>query len=75
MEARFVAISASPRLRVKRCGFLICVNLCKSADAFSLPNTYNPTFLNRSAFPITVTELKVIAALAIMGLRSNPKKG
>jgi hypothetical protein len=36
---------------------------------------YNPTFLNLKAFPITVTELNVIAALAIIGLNSNPKKG
>jgi hypothetical protein len=26
-------------------------------------------------FPITETELKLIAAAAIMGLNSNPKKG
>jgi len=30
---------------------------------------------NRSAFVITETELKVIAALAMTGLRSIPKKG
>jgi hypothetical protein len=36
---------------------------------------YNRAFLNRNAFPITVTELNVIAALAIIGLNSNPKKG
>jgi hypothetical protein len=29
----------------------------------------------RSAFPITDTELKLIAALASMGLSSNPKNG
>ena len=37
--------------------------------------SHNFTFLNRSAFPITDTELKLIAALAIMGLKSKPKKG
>jgi len=36
---------------------------------------YRLTRRNRNAFPITVTELNVIAALAIMGLSSNPKKG
>lgn len=30
---------------------------------------------NRSAFEMTDTELKVMAALAIMGLRSKPKNG
>lgn len=29
----------------------------------------------RNAFPITDTELKLIAAAAIIGLRSNPKNG
>jgi hypothetical protein len=33
------------------------------------------TLLNLSAFAITDTELKVIAALAIMGLRSRPENG
>ena len=40
-----------------------------------LLNFYRLVFLRRSAFMITETELKVIAALAIMGLSSNPKKG
>lgn len=30
---------------------------------------------NRSAFPITETELKLMAAAAIAGLRSKPKAG
>jgi hypothetical protein len=30
---------------------------------------------NRSAFAMTDTELKVIAALAIIGLKSKPKNG
>ena len=33
------------------------------------------TLLNRSAFAITDTELKVIAALAIIGLSRSPKNG
>jgi len=54
----------------------IPVSSASSADAgFSGKPTYNFTFLNRNAFPITVTELNVIAALAIIGLSSNPKKG
>ena len=32
-------------------------------------------FLNLSAFPTTDTELKLIAAAAIIGLRSSPKNG
>lgn len=32
-------------------------------------------FLNRRAFAITETELKLIAALAIIGLRSTPNHG
>ena len=31
--------------------------------------------LSRSAFAITDTELRLIAAAAIIGLRSNPKRG
>lgn len=33
------------------------------------------TSLSRSALPMTDTELKLIAAAAMMGLRSNPKTG
>jgi len=36
---------------------------------------YSRSRRSRSAFAITVTELNVIAALAIIGLRSNPKNG
>ena len=36
---------------------------------------YNATLRNRSALPMTDTELKVIAALAMIGLSSRPKKG
>src|SRR5579871_6158477 len=36
---------------------------------------HRANLLSRSAFAITETELKVIAALAIMGLRSSPKNG
>jgi hypothetical protein len=32
-------------------------------------------FRSRSAFVITDTELKLIAAAAIMGLKSNPENG
>lgn len=33
------------------------------------------TFRSRSAFPITDTELKVIATAAIMGLNKRPNRG
>lgn len=36
---------------------------------------HRETRLSRSAFPMTDTELNVIAALAIIGLRSNPNQG
>jgi hypothetical protein len=36
---------------------------------------YKRTYRSRSALAMTETELKVIAALAMMGLRSRPKKG
>lgn len=39
-----------------------------------VPN-YSDNFRSLRAFAITETELKVIAALAIMGLSSKPKKG
>src|SRR5205807_9369472 len=38
-------------------------------------STHKTTRRRRSAFPITETELKVMAALAIIGLRSSPKIG
>ena len=34
-----------------------------------------PQLRKRSAFPITLTELKLIATLAIIGLSNNPKTG
>ena len=37
--------------------------------------SYNLTRRNRSAFAITETELKLIAAPAIIGLRRRPKNG
>jgi hypothetical protein len=36
---------------------------------------YKWTRLSRNAFPITETELKVIAALAIIGFNKSPMKG
>ena len=36
---------------------------------------YNATRRSRSALEMTETELNVIAALAMIGLSSNPKKG
>jgi len=36
---------------------------------------YSACRLSLNAFPITETELKLIAALAIMGLSSRPKNG
>jgi hypothetical protein len=36
---------------------------------------YSVTFRNRNALAITETELKLTAALAIIGDRSRPKKG
>jgi hypothetical protein len=38
-------------------------------------STYNLTLLKRNAFPITETELKLMAAAAIIGLKSIPKNG
>ncbi len=38
-------------------------------------HVYNSTFLSRSEFVITETELKLMAAAAITGLNSKPKKG
>ena len=39
------------------------------------PIVHNRILRKRSAFAITETELKLIAAPAITGLNSNPKKG
>ena len=45
-----------------------------SLDSYSSWN-HSFTFLNRSAFPTTLTELMLIAAPAMMGLKSRPKNG
>ena len=42
---------------------------------FLAPRRYSFTFLRRSALVITETELKLMAAPAIMGLSSRPKNG
>ena len=53
----------------------------KEVEGFKLPlfltSTvyYNFCLFNLSAFQTTETELKAIAALAMIGLRSNPKNG
>ena len=46
-------------------------------DRFRLPSAYSQSFTarNRSAFVITETELKLMAAAAIMGFKSKPKNG
>jgi len=44
------------------------------ADNFS-PTRHNDARLSRKALPITETELKLIAAAAIIGLRRIPKNG
>jgi hypothetical protein len=40
-----------------------------------IPPHYNVSLRSRSALAMTETELKVMAALAIMGLRSSPNTG
>ena len=46
-----------------------------SGAARALSPPYSSALRSRSAFVITETELNVIAALAIIGLSSNPKNG
>jgi hypothetical protein len=41
----------------------------------AIDEDYNSIFRNRNAFKMTETELKVIAALAIIGLRRTPTNG
>ena len=47
----------------------------RSNPRFAQRNGYNLIDRSRSAFAITVTELKLIAAPAIIGLRRTPKNG
>jgi len=44
-------------------------------DVFLGSENHSCVFCKRSAFAITETELRLIAAPAIIGLRSKPKKG
>ena len=39
------------------------------------PQRHRSAFLRRKALEITLTELKLIAAPAIIGLRTSPKRG
>ncbi len=49
---------------------------CDKQNGRSAPHTHHSTTLrSRSAFPITETELNVMAALAIIGLSSRLKNG
>jgi hypothetical protein len=45
------------------------------ADAWSFLVFYKVSLRSRRALAMTETELKVIAALAIMGLKSSPNTG
>jgi hypothetical protein len=49
--------------------FLVGREIVNNTDFYSF------TLRNRSALEITDTELKVIAAAAIIGLNNNPKAG
>jgi len=40
-----------------------------------LPSNYSASLRSRSALAMTETELKVIAALAMLGLKSRPNTG
>lgn len=70
-------------------GFILRFDGLRSPDTFFSGNshlilrvphpcsllTHNPARLNRNAFAITDTELKLIAALAIIGLNNHPNTG
>lgn len=45
------------------------------AHRSDLAENHKTSRLNRNAFPITETELKLIAAAAIMGLSNRPNAG
>ena len=47
----------------------------RNAHVFTPTSTYRFTLRSRSAFPTTDSELRLIAALAQMGLIRMPKKG
>ena len=47
----------------------------RSNTRFAQRSGYSLTVRKRNAFAITVTELKLIAAPAIIGLRRTPKNG
>ena len=53
-----------------------CLVQCSPLQAIvSLTTDYTDRFLSLSAFAMTETELKLIAAAAIIGLNRTPKKG
>ncbi len=56
-------------------GSLFVAAEIRTTSAQRLETAYNSSRRRRSAFIITENELKVIAALAIMGLRSRPNHG
>jgi hypothetical protein len=57
------------------CGSSFAITSRRVEKQLRATGAYNGKRRSRSAFEITETELKVMAALAIKGLKSNPKNG
>jgi hypothetical protein len=56
-------------------GIVVPLLISREILAFAVKRRYNLAFRRRSELVITETELKLIAAAAIIGLSSSPKKG
>ena len=65
-------IDMDRRFRTSRISLLQCLKVTMITRVMEDHSLARPS---RSALATTETELKLIAALAIIGLRSNPKKG
>lgn len=61
--------------RIFRPEFLELLDWKNALDRSNIEAHYRPTLRKRKALAITETELKLIAALASMGLSSQPRNG
>ena len=69
------AMASSPSLVLHRARHLSRTGCEGAARGRRRGLAYTRALLSRSALPTTETELKLIAAAAMMGLSSTPKKG
>ena len=75
-NSRFVGLNGASRLLSRKSALTIFGRQAKSKNpSSSVLSIQIAAFRNRNAFEITDSELKLIAAAAIIGLSKSPKNG